>query len=148
MYPLLALWAPPLHLEQFLRLLEVIELVTAGRRGSPIVLRVAPAITWEERLTIASEIGRFLARAAGEGHRGSSGRERIPLASRYWVVVRGFSGVTFDPARVFSKWSLAKSFVKQGSECGDSVFVGLPSQREVERALSAGGFRWGGKVEA
>ena len=107
-----------------------------------------PTISWEERLEIAAEVGRFLSRAAGGDHRGSSGRERIPFASRLWVVVRSISGVTFDPVRVFGKWSLAKNLVKIGSEVGDSVFVGLPSQREVERALSAGGFRWEGLIEA
>ena len=49
--------------------------------------------------------------------------------------------------RVFSRWGGAKDLVKRGSEVGDSVFVGLPSQREIEAVIAASGLRWDGKIE-
>lgn len=114
----------------------------SGSRSSP-----ASTISWERRLEISREVGRFLARAVRSEYRGSSGREKIPLASRFWLVARSFHGEVLNPNRVFSKWGLAKELVKRGSECGESVFVGLPSQREIECAIAASGLRWDSKIE-
>lgn len=102
---------------------------------------------WEDRLSIAKEVGKFLERANRGDHRGESGRSRLPLASRFWIVVRGFDGEVYNPVRAFSRWSGAKPLVKRGSEVGESVFVGLPSEREVKAALLGGGFRWEGRIE-
>lgn len=114
----------------------------SGSRSSP-----ASTISWERRLEIGREVGGFLARAVRSEYRGSSGREKIPLASRFWLVARSFHGEVLNPIRVFSKWGLAKELVKRGSECGESVFVGLPSQREIGCAIAASGLRWDGKIE-
>ena len=104
-------------------------------------------ISWEKRLEICKEIGKFLARAVRTEHRGASGRDKIPLASRFWLVARDFQGQQFSPVRVFSRWGAAKDLVKKGSDGGDSVFVGLPSQREIEAVITASGLRWDGKIE-
>lgn len=106
-----------------------------------------PDLTWVEREEIATEVGRFLRRSLAGTHRGSSGRDALPLASRFWIVVRDIQGVVYDPVRVFSRWSSARALVKRGASAGDSIFVGLPSQREVDRAVRAGGFAWAGKIE-
>eukprot|EP00435_Cladocopium_sp_Y103_P020523 s533_g5.t1 len=108
--------------------------------------RASPS-SWERRLEVSREIGKFLARAMRSENRGASGREKIPLASRVWLVAKGFNGEVYSPIRVFSRWGSAKDLVKREPECGDSVFVGLPSQREVECAIAASGFRWDGKIE-
>ena len=108
---------------------------------------VPPSLTWEERLEISREVGRFLARAVASKHRGSSGRERIPLGSRFWLVAKDFHGNRLNPIRVFSRWGPAKDLCKRGSECGDAVFVGLPSQREIEAAVAASELRWDGQIE-
>ena len=96
--------------------------------------------TWEQRELIAAGVGRWL-RASLEGqHRGNSGRDRILLSSRLYVVIRDFSGlVTTDPVRIFSRFSEVREICFRG-HWGDSVFVGLPSQREVGVCLRAGGF--------
>ncbi|CAL1126880.1 unnamed protein product [Cladocopium goreaui] len=103
----------------------------SGSRSSP-----ASTISWERRLEISREVGRFLAPAVRSEYHGSSGREKIPLASRFWLVARSFHGEVLNPIRVFSKWGLAKELVKRGSECGESVFVGLPSQCEIGCAIA------------
>eukprot|EP00438_Fugacium_kawagutii_P003587 Skav221595 [mRNA] locus=scaffold1698:356642:357124:+ [translate_table: standard] len=104
-------------------------------------------LTWEDRLAIASQIGKYLERADRGNHRGESGRSLVPLASRYWIVIRDFNGERFNPVRVFNRWAGAKSLVKRGDQVGESVFVGLPSEREVRAVLLSGGFRGEGRIE-
>lgn len=83
---------------------------------------------------------------AGE-HRGESGRERLPTGSRYWVVVRSYSGEVYDPVRVYSHWvGGAKGVTKRGEYLGQSVFVGLPSLGDVGRVIEAGRFNWDGST--
>lgn len=60
------------------------------------------------REAAAQSVGRFLKRALTGQPRGESGRDKIPQASRYWIVVRGFDRQVFDPVRVFGKWQPAK----------------------------------------
>lgn len=103
--------------------------------------------TWAEREAAAAKIGRFLRAAVNDGYRGDSGRKEILAGSRFWVVVRDISGKVYNPVKVFSRWSAAEKLVKRGSSAGDSVFVGLPTKREMDRALEAGRFEWGGVVE-
>lgn len=122
--------------------------ITSGEpEQAPIPEARIPGLTWVEREEIATEVGRFLRRSLSGVHRGSSGRDALPLASRFWIVVRDFQGTVYDPVRVFCKWASARALVKRGASAGDSVFVGLPSQREVDRAVRAGGFAWAGKIE-
>ena len=104
-------------------------------------------LTWARRLEIATEIGKFLRRALGGDHRGASGRDQIPLSSRFWIVVRDFEGQVYDPAKVFDRWHSVKGLVKKQGDCGQSVFVGCPSERGVRAVLLGGGFRWEGLVE-
>lgn len=96
-----------------------------------------PAITWTEREAIAREIGQFLARCLAGQHRGSSGRDRNPLASRFWLVARDFEGQILTPVRVFRSWGGCKALVKSKQDCGDSVFVGLPTETELKIACAA-----------
>lgn len=101
----------------------------------------APIVqSWETREAIAADVGRWL-RASLEGeHRGNSGRDRINLSSRLYIVIKDFSGVvTTHPVRIFSRFSEVRAICFQG-HWGDSIFVGLPSQREVSVCLRAGGF--------
>ena len=92
------------------------------------------------RAEICAEVGRFLRRCLSGLPRGTSGRDRLDLASRYWVVVRDIQGVTYSPPRVFTRFQDCKALVKRDGECGDSVFVGLPAKEDVAVALEAGDF--------
>ena len=96
--------------------------------------------SWAERERIAAEIGLFLKRAVAGDHRGSSGRDQIKLASRYYIVCKTFTGeVHTHPVLLFTKFSEVKALCYRGN-WGDSVFVGLPSQREISACLRAAGF--------
>ena len=101
-----------------------------------------PAVlSWGQREALCERIGAFLRRALNGDHRGSSGRDLNPLSSRFWLVAKDINGQVFDPPRVFRSWSSAKALVKRGAEVGDSVFVGLPSEREVTLVVQAAEFR-------
>jgi len=98
--------------------------------------------SWMQREEICDQIGSFLLRALSGDHRSSSGRDFIPLASRIWIVIQDFEGNRYNPVRVFRAWSPAKALVKRGADAGDSIFVGLPSEREARRVVHAATLQW------
>ena len=95
----------------------------------------------EQRAAACREIGLFLRRAVSGQHRGASGRDRLNQQSRLWLVVRDFRGELKDPVVVCNRFSQCAQLCKQGSDCGDSVFVGLPARRDVIAVCAAGGFQ-------
>lgn len=96
--------------------------------------------SWDERERISGEIGLFLRRAVEGAHRGPSGRDQIRLSSRYYIVCKTFQGeVHTNPVLLFTRFADVKALCYRGS-WGDSVFVGLPSQREISVCLRAAGF--------
>ena len=109
--------------------------------------RGAATITWDERDNIARGIGAWIRRCLDGLPRQTSGRDHNPLQSRYWVAVRSISGETHNPPLVFSSWSSAKGCVKRGSYTGDSIFFGVPSQREASTAIFAADLQWGGQIQ-
>lgn len=84
-----------------------------------------------ERVAAAESIGAWLRRCLNDQPRGLSGREKIPQASRYYLVARSFDLVCYDPPRVFENWRDAKSLVHFKGQPGDSVFVGVPTKAEA-----------------
>lgn len=108
----------------------------------PTVAGVPPS--WAFRESVAREIGEFLRRALNGSHRGKSGREKLnPLQSRIYVVLRDIEGlVTEHPVRVYTKFSSVKAVCFRSGSCGDSVFVGLPSQKEARLCVEAAGCSW------
>lgn len=102
-----------------------------------------PVLSWEEREAICDQIGVWVRRSLQGHHRGASGRDRIPLASRVWVVAQDFFGNQFDGSvRIFHSFGACRDLVKRGSSCGSSVFLGLPSEREARRVCLSAGLRW------
>lgn len=97
--------------------------------------------SWGERERIAAEVGGFLRRALEGGPRGTSGRDRIKAASRLYIVARDIQGREYNPPVICNRFSRVKELCFVGSEVGDSVFVGLPSQREVLVCLEAAGLQ-------
>lgn len=95
----------------------------------------------EEIQLICGEIGRFLFRSLAGNHRGSSGRNRLRASSTVYLVVRDWSGtVTTDPCRVIHQFSQVRSLCSRNGQWGDSIFVGLPSLREVRLVCAAAEF--------
>lgn len=104
-------------------------------------------ITWQEREEIAVNLGLWVARSIRGEHRGASGRDRNPLSSRVWVTVRDFQGLIYDPPLIHKTWQGCKVLCKRGSEAGDSIFFGLPTQQEARRAVESAGLAWSGIIQ-
>ena len=112
-----------------------------GGSGIASPLR-APVLSWPERLAIADQIAGFIERSLAGGHRGNSGREKNPLQSRYWVVIRDYAGQIYSPVKVFTRWGSAKDLVKKVHDCGDSIFIGFPTEQEGKRSIEGAGLIW------
>ena len=110
---------------------------TPSAGGVPASPPDTRALTPRARAAACREVGLFLRRARDGEHRGASGRDRLPGASRYWVVVRDFAGVLQNPVGIYSRFSDCKSLVKRGVDLGDSVCIGLPSRGDVIAVLNA-----------
>ena len=125
-----------------------------GPAVSSVTPSVAPTpstatLSWLEREEIRDQIGRFLARSISGGHRGASGRDKTPRPSRIWVIVRDYAGQIYTPVKVVRSWTSCKLLCKPTNhECGDSVFVGLPSEREARRVVQAAQLTWPSVIEA
>lgn len=106
-------------------------------------------LSWIEREEICDGIGAFLTRCIEGTNRGPSGRDRLLQASRFWIVVRDFNGLIYTPPRVFKTWTSCKNLVKPGGrqDPGDSIYVGLPSEREARRVIRAAQLEWPEVVE-
>ena len=92
------------------------------------------------RRILAEEIGRFLRRAAEGEHRGTSGRDRLKLQNRIYVILAGFDGILLAEPRVESSFAVVKAICKRGADCGSSIFVGFATKWEAKIALETGRF--------
>ena len=90
--------------------------------------------TDREREEAAKDTGRFFKRCLEGKPRGDSGRGRIRLQNRIYVVVRTYQlEVHTSPVIVLDKFSQVKKLVchPEADAFGDSVFAGFPSQWEA-----------------
>ena len=119
-----------------------------GRSSAPLVGPSGPAsqITWQQREVICDGVAEWVVKALGGVHRGSSGRERNPVASRYWLIFKDYQGNEYNPPLCYRLWTPAKGLVKRGSDCGSSVFIGLPTERECVRVVTVAGLEWSGEI--
>ena len=89
---------------------------TVGFRPTPRQESARASVTPVEHLAACREIGLVLRRAFEGAHRGPSGRDRIPLASRLWLVARDCQGEDLVPAVVCHKFSV-RCLCKRGADC-------------------------------
>ena len=95
------------------------------------------------RVEAAKETGRFFKRCLKGTSRGLSGRERVQLPSRIYVLVRSINGEVFtSPVQVFKSYNQIHPHVKLGQSLGDSVFAGFPSKWEAQLAVETAGYSW------
>ena len=97
----------------------------------------------DTRREAAVSVGHFCRRCLQGQPRGLSGRERVDLASRVYVLVRDFEDKIYDPVRVFNCWGDIKPLVsRSGNQLGDSVFAGFPTVQEAQIAVSSANLIW------
>eukprot|EP00438_Fugacium_kawagutii_P029903 Skav200720 [mRNA] locus=scaffold2650:194332:201147:- [translate_table: standard] len=92
----------------------------------------------QERAEAARSIGAFLRRSLAGEHRGESGRDRIKLQSRVYILCKDLAGNVYNPVRIYRTFSAIKPLVKEANNtCGDSIFIGLPSLWEARIAVDS-----------
>lgn len=91
------------------------------------------------RAELAKQIGAFIKRALRDDHRGSSGRDRLRLSSRYYLVFASFDGERFNPPRLCDTFGEVRALCKRASNCGVSIFVGLPTLWESRAVVLEAG---------
>ena len=96
----------------------------------------------ELRREAAEDVGRFIRRCLDGGHRGLSGRERVKLASRVYIVARTFEGRDLCPPVVANTFAQVTHLCKREGQLGESVCVGLPSLAEAQIAVETAGLVW------
>ena len=94
-----------------------------------------------ERESVARGIGLWIKRCLAGELRGLSGRERISLQSRVYLVVRDIRGAVRNPPLVFDSWRQCSEIVIKEKQAGDSIYIGLPSKTEARIALTAAGLQ-------
>lgn len=99
--------------------------------------------TWEFRERVARECGDFLRRALSGDFRGSSGRHRLRISSKLYIVLRDASGrVTLDPVRIFRSFNNVRAVCGRDGGFADSVFLGVPTEREGRIVVERAGGTW------
>ena len=96
----------------------------------------------EERLNLAKECGAFLRRSYRGENRGTSGRDRLKLANRLYVILADYSGKKFSQPKVTTSFEEVKTICKRGPCCGNAIFLGFATQWEAKLAVKEAGFIW------
>lgn len=118
---------------------EAVSAVTSGPAAAEST--VAASDLSRERIEVAGDIGAWVKRCLAGQLRGLSGRERVQLASKYYLVFRTFDQAVHNPRLVFCSWREAKARVYSSEgQPGDSVFVGLPTKAEARLVVQSAGF--------
>ncbi len=126
----------------------------ASERGAPSVTSQGGSSAWTSvtsavtpilpedtagREELARHIGRFLKRGLAGEFRGSSGRDRLRLQNRYYLICRDFHGANLPEPLLAHSFAEVRNQCKRGSECGASLFVGFATLWEARLAtLEAG----------
>lgn len=91
------------------------------------------------RESVARGIGQWIKSCLAGDLRGPSGRERVNLQSRVYLVVRDIQGQVHNPPLVFDSWRQCSEVVIREKQAGDSIYIGLPTKTEARIALTAAG---------
>eukprot|EP00438_Fugacium_kawagutii_P010863 Skav216247 [mRNA] locus=scaffold20:89010:95933:+ [translate_table: standard] len=111
---------------------EVVTSATASTAAAPSAPSASADRIPAERSVIAAEIGGWIRRALRGERRGLSGREKIALQSRIYLIFKDLHGAVHNPPLCFELWREAKVHCTVGGHAAnDSVFVGLPSKAEA-----------------
>lgn len=123
--------------------------------GQPHLLRQAtgvgrPGAADPNREAAARATGQFFRRCLNGEPRGESGRGRVPLQNRIFVLIRSFEGVVHThPVRVYSSYSALKPHICETgthNNFGDSIFAGFASQWEASLAVREAGCDWPAEI--
>ena len=94
------------------------------------------------RRELAQSLGAFVLRALRGQQLGDSGRSRLNLKSRLYLIFADFSGQPCEPPRVVYSFAEVARICKRGRDLGQSILIGTPSKWEAVEILAAAGFPW------
>lgn len=100
----------------------------------------------EGRVALARDLGAFLRRCIAGEPRGSSGRDRLRLQNRYYIVVADYEGNILPSPLFLEEFSRVKTLCKRGPSAGRSIFVGVPSKWEAKLVFEAAGLAVPGEL--
>lgn len=92
------------------------------------------------REALCAQIGGFIRRAVRGEHRGTSGRDRLRLANRCYLVFANFEGEIFSEPLFCNRFSEVAAVCKRQSDCGRAIFVGLPTLWEARSVCRSAGY--------
>jgi hypothetical protein len=115
--------------------------VVSGGSGTSSVEPVAVG-DHKGRAEVARGIGAYFRRCLEGDTRGSSGRRRLNLQNRLYVVLADYNGHKFSLPKVLHEFSSVAIFCKRGPSCGDHIFVGFATIWEVKLAVESAGLAW------
>ena len=95
-----------------------------------------------DRGAFADELGDWILRALQGGHRGPSGRDRLQLRSRVYVIYSDSEGRPLEVALVCRCLRDLRNRFPAVNNPGNLVFPGFPSEWEARRATGRTGVRW------
>ena len=105
-------------------------------------------LNWEQRLALAGDTGDYLRNALTGTITDKPAKGRHSLPNRVYILVRDVNGTEYtNPVRVFRAFKDLEPLVKKQGSFKDSVFVGLPSQREAQAAVGQAEFVWPATLE-
>ena len=117
------------------------ELIAGTSSAAGDAATVAASELSVDHIEAASSIGAWVKRCLAGELRGLSGREKIPLASKYYLVFRSADLATHNPPLVYTTWRDTKAKVYTGdNQPGDSIFIGLPTKAEARLVVQGAGF--------
>ena len=91
------------------------------------------------RAALARENGKFLRRCLNGEPRGTSGRDRLALQNRCYIVLADYFGHRLQETAFFSAFQPVKELCKRGPDCGSSIFLGFATRGEAKAACQEAG---------
>lgn len=110
--------------------------------GTPVTRETASSYSDEFRSRVAREAGAFIRRCLDGQHRGESGRDRLRLQSRIYLIFQDFQGRRYDPVRICHSFAEARPLVKPDGYLGESILLGWPTQWEARLCCREAGIAW------
>ena len=126
---------------QRLRIVEEDLTALEGTPGEPDLQGPVESTDRVGRERLARQIGRFIRRALRGEILSTSGRDRLALQNRCYLVFQNFAGERFDPPIFTQVFSEVRDSCKRGSDCGRSIFIGLATFWEAAIVVEEAGVR-------
>ena len=101
-----------------------------------------PRLNDRERQELADQLGDWIRRELEGRGGGVSGRDRLELRSRLYVIAQDWQGNRFNPVRVYARLSELRNHFRTRQDPDASVFLGFATAWEARRAVARARLDW------